>query len=351
VNTKLAGYEITKVPFDRNSLESTGSKFILKKDGIALLAAKTGKRSLFSQPNSYTDGVIKPEFPSLLKTKIEQGEARIFSAGEKVWLTKASFTGKGDGLELELVSDLMDGTRYWGTLKFLTPKGAQPDGNAISAAISEVLELEDSSPAAFCKAFVKMTSTVPNEMTSATLLPRASLFPKDVNMTQNDFEHHTETFNLAGDQAAAVHQSIRACLPKYSVDAAPFKTEHGWGSSLRSSDPPYDVVLTSTSVFAVDHTVVITEFHRWEDPTKQRLDFAKMAFVRTASASCGWEMTQEQLKTLGRFTGAWYAEEIGSANHHIEEEGKLDFCDDPKEKAKFDRLVANIWPRGLVGKP
>jgi hypothetical protein len=351
VNNKLSGYALTKVPFDRTTLETPGSKFILNKDGLALLTAVTGRRALFSQSNFYANGAIKPEFPSLLKNKIEQGGARIFSAGEKVWISKASFTGKGDGLELELVSDLVDGTRYWGMLKFIAPKGTQPNGDAISAALSEVLELEDSSPAAFCKALVTLTSTIPNETINSTILPGASLFSKDTDVRQNDFEYHTEYFNLKGDQAVAVHKSIRACLPKYTADGPAAKTEHGWGSNLRSTDPPYDIALTSTAVPAGDHTVVIMTFHRWEDPTKQKLDFAKIAYVRTASATCGWEMTPEQIKSLGRFTGAWINQEIGSANRHIEEVGRLDFCDDPKEKAKYDRLVPSIYPRGLVGKP
>ncbi|MGA3161763.1 MAG: hypothetical protein ABSC77_11155 [Terracidiphilus sp.] len=351
VNHKLSGYALTKVPFDKTTVESSGSKFTLKQDGLALLATSPGRRALFTQSNIYVKGVVQPEFPSLLKSKVEAGTARIFSAGEKVWLTRASFTGRGDGLELELVSDLIDGTRYWGTLKFLAPKGTQPDGEAISAAISEVLELEDTSSGGFCRALVKLTSTIPNDMISTTILPGASLLPKDSDIRSNDWEHHTEQLILPGDQATPILKQIGACLPKYTSAQGIIKTEHGWGSTLRSTDPPYDIVLVSTAVPSAGHTVVIVTFQRSEDPTKQKLDFAKIAYVRTASATCGWEMAPEQIQSLDRFTGAWINEEIGAANRHIDAVGRLDFCDDPKEKAKYDRLIPSIYPRGLVGKP
>jgi hypothetical protein len=118
---------------------------ILGKDGLGLVAATPGRKSLLSpNANSYVDGTIKPEFPSLLQRMIDNGSARIFSAGETVWITKSQFNNKGS-LELELISDPIDGTIYWGTLKFPAPKGSQPDGNTILAAMAEAMESEDSS--------------------------------------------------------------------------------------------------------------------------------------------------------------------------------------------------------------
>jgi hypothetical protein len=352
IQTKLAAYEVTKVTPDRTEITLSGTKFKLLKGGIGLGATSAGKRYFRVDVNTYENGVVKPEFPTLIQRRAESGEARILNAGEMVWVSNIYFLNKQEGVELELVTDPYQNVRYWGTLRFVAPKGTQPDADAILASIREVLAPEESGKDAFCRALVKIASTPPYSITKTTLLPGGS--PPTPPLNPNDFEYHTESFFRPGDQVTQIHAEVKQCLPGYSVEDAPAQTSTGLHSMLNSTDPPYNTRLAVVSRLDGDHTFVGVTFRRWEDPERLKMDYATIAFVSTASAICSWEFkTADQATNVNRFAnyGEWYQNELGAVKQHVQDKGRLDFCSDPKEKEKFDRLMPSIWPVGIIGKP
>lgn len=221
------------------------------------------------------------------------------------------------------------------------------------AAMNEVLEPEDSSKDGFCSALVKMVSTPTVDIQDTTILPGASLAQRQY--ANSDSVYHSETFELFGDKNEEIHNSIRACLQDYKVEA-PLHKENGfeWNSTLHGFDAPFDIIVQTTSYLKPNNrTTVAVGISRAENDTQRRLDFAKIAYIETANDTCGWTISDEQLKYLNKYRigGLEFNQELGLARRHIEQAGKLDFCDDEKEKAKYDKLVKTLWPLGLVGRP
>lgn len=318
--------------------------------------------------NSYANGAVKPEFGSLLQHRVDQGTAMILPAGEKVW--DAGHIYRKNAVEVILVTDLyrrqsspgiiadqfhVDGLRFWGVLKFQAPKGTEPDADQIYATMQEVLAPEDSTPAAFCNGLVKLKSTVLSTIIENTVLPNGE--PPDLReQTPNGQFFHAETFYLHGDQAQQIHAAVQSCLPGLTVSKPMALNQGFYESSLSGVDSPYDISFeTSSKVESDGDTLVGIKFLRNQSDAQARLDDAAIAFVAVTVDTCGWKLqTQDQTQNVNRLLGnrsKWLQDELDAANKHIITVGRLDFCSDAKERAKFDRLVPTLWPVGSVGKP
>ena len=79
---------------------------------------------LATPSNTYADGIIKPQFANILSHETEQGNARSFMAGDKLWVCKFMFERKGAGVVVEILSEPINGVRFRGTLKFPFDKQA-----------------------------------------------------------------------------------------------------------------------------------------------------------------------------------------------------------------------------------
>jgi hypothetical protein len=137
--------KLTKATADRTSIVSAGSVVVLRKDNLTLYSIA----NRFPPANSYTNGNIKASFFAASLTRANDGSARTFVSGEKLWLTKILFEPKNDGVVLEFLSDPFGDARYWGTLKFGFPKNtAPPDADEFVKLVGQVLKRDDSASAA-----------------------------------------------------------------------------------------------------------------------------------------------------------------------------------------------------------
>jgi hypothetical protein len=137
----LSQYTLTKATADRSTIITAGTVIVLKKDDLRLLSLD----HRYALGNTYANGVIKQSF--LTKTTPD-GAARTFVAGEKLWLTRILFEAKGDGVQLEFLSDPFDDARYWGTLKFPFAKGSPPNPDEFANTVAQVMKPDDAAPAA-----------------------------------------------------------------------------------------------------------------------------------------------------------------------------------------------------------
>jgi hypothetical protein len=172
----------------------------------------------------------------------------------------------------------------------------------------------------------------------------------------NDLQYHSENFLRPGDQVKQIHQEVQKCLASYVVEEDAAQHASQWRSSLTSTDPPYNIQLVVISRADGNNTQTFINYSRSEDPERVKMDFATIAYVATAASTCSWQYkTTDQAKNVNRLLthnyGDWFKNEVAQANRHIQDKGRLDFCDDPKEKEKFERLLPSIWPEGVVGKP
>ncbi|HEX4136381.1 MAG TPA: hypothetical protein VHY84_17335 [Bryobacteraceae bacterium] len=132
----LTRYRLTQATFDKTDIVTAGSVITLRKNGLVLFTI--GDRNQLG--NNYANGVVKPALPYLAAHRIEEGRARAFVVGEKLWLTRILFEAKGDGILLEFLSDPYDdGARYWGTLKFSFPKNSPPSPDDFASKVNEVI--------------------------------------------------------------------------------------------------------------------------------------------------------------------------------------------------------------------
>lgn len=365
---------ITRTSKDGTIIIKSGTKFTLKKGGMGTVVAEPFKQGVLAvnpyliATNSYVNGAIVPEAASLLQHRAEQGTAMILPAGEKVWV--AQIAPRKNEVYLILVTDLyrrqsspgiiadqlhVDGMRFVGILKLPTPKGAEPDGDQIYASMLEVLAPEDSSQTAFCNALARLKSVVLSTIAEETVLPNGE--PPDQNwQTPNGQFFHSETFILHGDQTQQIHTAVQSCLPGLTVTKPITPDQGAYESTLSGTDAPYQISFDIKSKLEPDgDTVVGVDFTRAQSTAQARLDDAAIAYVAVAIDTCGWALqTSAQAQNVNMLLGnrsKWLQDELDSANKHVADVGRLDFCSDPKEKAKFDRLVPTLWPVGTVGKP
>jgi hypothetical protein len=58
----------------------------LRKEGLGLYSTKATLG--YTPTNTYADGIIKPELSALLSRKVREGTARIFAAGDRLYVFK-----------------------------------------------------------------------------------------------------------------------------------------------------------------------------------------------------------------------------------------------------------------------
>jgi hypothetical protein len=146
---------------DGLDLSSSGTIVVLQKDNFKTVTAalnqaiQIGGQAIPYAPtsNAYVDGAIKESgvFGILNRGILKLPGAQlaqnnhIFNSGEKLWVTKIQ--SKTDGVTFTLMSDPVDGVRYFGNLKFPYGKRASPAPDQVLALVSEVLR-NDAPPAA-----------------------------------------------------------------------------------------------------------------------------------------------------------------------------------------------------------
>lgn len=356
---KLGNFRVTQYDWQKKEVLSEGTKCSLKKSGLVVEAAN-GPLPNVRTTSDYSNGVLTPEFGAMERSQLQNGDAstRELLAGDKVWLLKAIVQPHDSGIELIVITDLYtvetafgDVTqRYWARIKIPIAKGATPNGEAIAAEIDDIIAPDDTSTGSFCNALKSLVSTPFMDIEDKVFLPNASLEPT----VPNDWQHHTEKFQIPGDQVNEIHKIVSSCLSGYEVVIPLQKGDYGMKSSILGTDAPFNIQVSVGSFLRSNNaTAVSISIQRAEDPSQQGLDFAKIAYVETASAACGWKVAASQAQNLSKYsiTGLNFNAEVGLARKHIEQVGKLDFCDDEKEKAKFDKLSKTLWPLGLVGRP
>jgi hypothetical protein len=138
----LSQCRLTKATADKSAIITAGSVVVLKKDNLILYSTA----SRFPPGDSYVNGVIKAGFMSSAYRRSNDGSARTFVAGEKLWVTRFLFEPKNDGVVLEFLSDPYGDNRYWGTLKFSFAKGSPAPGpGELAQTLAQVIEVESSS--------------------------------------------------------------------------------------------------------------------------------------------------------------------------------------------------------------
>lgn len=137
-------YTPTKPTADLTSIVKQGDVLVLNKDNLVMC----GVASALPSYNTYTGGKIEQSLLNKLKFFTASGNAptvptRTFVAGEKVLLTDAEMTEKG--LQLTLISQVMDGVRYKAYLVFPFPKGSTPSPSEALQDVAQVLSVQPAS--------------------------------------------------------------------------------------------------------------------------------------------------------------------------------------------------------------
>jgi hypothetical protein len=120
---------LTTVTRDKG-IVALGTQFVLQQDGLVL----TNIQRNYAPSNTYKDGAIKPDLALMVDRRVASGEAKIFNTGDKLWVTGIAI--KDNAVDLRIISDQYGGSRFYGNLKFPTPKGVQPDAQLVEAMIT-----------------------------------------------------------------------------------------------------------------------------------------------------------------------------------------------------------------------
>jgi hypothetical protein len=131
VQTKLlTEFKLTNTADNGSSIAKEGTAIALKKGGLVLYTTQHGRA--YISDNVYKDGVFKAAGV--------YGDARGLSEGDRLWLTGIAFPKKGNEIVLTILSEPVDGRRYWGTLKFVFPKESLPSADQFAAIVGEYFE-------------------------------------------------------------------------------------------------------------------------------------------------------------------------------------------------------------------
>jgi hypothetical protein len=162
-------FKLTKATADKSTIVSAGTVVVLRKDSLVLYP--TDRR--YPLANTYKDGRITQGFFGTLDKTNRQGITRTFVAGEKLWFTKVAFEPKGDGVELEFLSDPFGDVRYWGTLKFPYPKGSLPTPDDFAKTVAQVIRADDAAVSAPAIETPQITAAAPPAPVEQALPPIA----------------------------------------------------------------------------------------------------------------------------------------------------------------------------------
>ncbi|HET8715271.1 MAG TPA: hypothetical protein VFM16_05570 [Holophagaceae bacterium] len=139
-----SAYVFTKPTADMTDIVKQGDVLVLKKDDLFMCSIVSAIPSV----NTYKRGKISQSFFNKMKFFTASGSAptvptRTFVAGEKVLLTGVEM--KEDGVQLSLLSPVMDGKRYKAFLVLPFSKGNPPAADQVLQTLAEVVSVEPAS--------------------------------------------------------------------------------------------------------------------------------------------------------------------------------------------------------------
>jgi hypothetical protein len=134
----------TKFTADKSGIVTAGAIVALRKDGLLVYTVTVPAAPITVHKN----GKLSQGFGDMFKVGMVDGMGReggsasiptkTLVAGEKVWVS--GFGIEKDSILVQVVTDPYDDGRYFGTLKFLVPKGSIPTPDEAVRMISEVLD-------------------------------------------------------------------------------------------------------------------------------------------------------------------------------------------------------------------
>lgn len=146
-----ATYAVTQPTADNTDIVTAGAVLVIKKGNLSLTPITS--QNLY--PNTYKDGKLSEHTAVKAKRWMDKipggssisgtGTFRTFVPGEKLWLTKIDV--KDDGIVFNLLSDPFSDVRYYGSLKFVFPKGFFPAPDAADHVVAEVFGIQPSDDA------------------------------------------------------------------------------------------------------------------------------------------------------------------------------------------------------------
>jgi len=138
----------TKFTADRSNVVTVGSIVALQKDGLLVYSVTVPNPPI----SVYKNGKLSQGFGDMFKVDMVDGAGRdggsasipkkTLVTGEKFWISSIEI-GK-DAIFVQIMTDPYDDDgRYFGTLKFLVPKGTIPSPEDGVKAVSEVLAVQE----------------------------------------------------------------------------------------------------------------------------------------------------------------------------------------------------------------
>ncbi|HEU4952591.1 MAG TPA: hypothetical protein VFT46_11620 [Holophagaceae bacterium] len=136
-----AVYALTKPTADQTAIVKQGDVLVLKKDDLFMCSIVSAIPSY----NTYKRGKIGQSFLNKMKFFTASGNTatvptRTFVAGEKVLLTGVEMME--DGVQLSLLSEVMDGKRYKAFLVLPFPKGNPPSADDVLQTLAQVVSVQ-----------------------------------------------------------------------------------------------------------------------------------------------------------------------------------------------------------------
>lgn len=139
-----ATYALTKPTADLTDIVKPGDVLVLGKDDLFMCAISSAIPSY----NTYKGGKIRQSFLNKMKFFTASGNAptvptRMFVAGEKVMLTGVEMTP--DGVQLSLLSEMINGLHYKAFLVLPFAKGSTPATDEVMQTLAQVISVQPAS--------------------------------------------------------------------------------------------------------------------------------------------------------------------------------------------------------------
>ncbi|EIL94333.1 MULTISPECIES: hypothetical protein [Rhodanobacter] len=139
-----ATYALTKPTADLTEIVKPGAVLVLNKDDLFMCAISSAIPSY----NTYKGGKIRQSFLNKMKFFTASGNqptvpTRMFVAGEKVLLTGVEM--KDDGVQLSLLSEMINGHHYKAFLVLPFAKGSTPAADEVMQTLAQVLSVQPAS--------------------------------------------------------------------------------------------------------------------------------------------------------------------------------------------------------------
>jgi hypothetical protein len=136
-----ATYTLTKPTADLTDIVKPGDVLVLNKDDLFMCAISSAIPSY----NTYKNGKIRQSFLNKMKFFTASGNAptvptRLFVAGETVLLTGVEM--KDDGVQLSLLSQMVNGRNYKAFLVLPFAKGSTPSADQVMQTLAQVISVQ-----------------------------------------------------------------------------------------------------------------------------------------------------------------------------------------------------------------